>query len=112
MPTRTIEISDLAAEIQRAWEERGMSGRQVADALGVGPNTPAGWMRGSSITLDGKLQRRLALFLGVSPATILALHGLDASDEVPSDELEERRARSSSYRRATPPKEHGERRAS
>lgn len=83
MAQRTIEVSDLVIALERRIEERGISDAQAARELDVSPQSLSQWKRGGRIQLDRNraLQRRLAMFLSVSPTEVLALHGFDVSPD-------------------------------
>ena len=84
MPTIAIEVTELVMRLREVYEEQGHTQESFADALGVGRQRAANWIKGhNDIDMDRSLQLRLAMMLGVSPIEVLRLHGLAVSEDVP-----------------------------
>lgn len=71
MPTRTIEVSQLVADIEAEQERRGWSNRKVARELAISPSTLTNWYGGMQPTLTGENIAGLCRFLSIDSDEVL-----------------------------------------
>lgn len=81
-----VRSNYFAAWLERTLSEQGISGSDVARAVGVSDGVVSRWKSGKGrISLDNA--RKLAAFLGVDPLRLLVTAGLMSAEEVSADPL-------------------------
>lgn len=78
MGTVTLTTSPLVDMLMEHKDQRGMSDRELAEAIGVSHGSPSNWRRGGKVDLDlGKIQR-IAKMLDIEDWKVPVLaYGLD-----------------------------------
>lgn len=79
MPTKTIEVTELALAIEAKLSEPGVTLRGAAEAIGVSPTTIMNWADGKPIMFSLERQHAIARFLGVTPPQVLEMAGLQVT---------------------------------
>lgn len=88
---KTFHVTALHVAIDERVAELGLEGNKskAAKRIGVSRQVYDGWLAGRMPKLQGpdSVQRKLALFLGISPLKVLDLAGYDTTDEFDEVEL-------------------------